>query len=54
MDSTFYLRQTLTINAAQIKRLLKILEKSDMISSQILRGQGKKYWSKKRSFKMFR
>ena len=25
-----------------------------MISLQILRGQGKKYWSKERSFKTFR
>ena len=39
IDSTSYLRQTLTINAAQTKqRLSKIYEKGDMISSQILRG----------------
>ena len=54
MNSTSYLRQTVTISAAQtIENYLKTIKESNMISSQMLRGQGK-YCSKRRSFKTFK
>ena len=54
MNSTSYLRQTITISAAEIAlKPLKKKKKSTIISLHMLRGQGK-CRPMKRSFKTFR